>query len=180
MFGLEFLIRAALIEMAYEVIFGRRDPIRNAERVGRKVFGAEKTVTRLKVGCVVYCNLAGIAEHTGVYVGRGKIAHLDGSGRIELVTKAQFLARLDGRNPADTVFVSCNNQGKVVGHKDWATRALSIVGEQREYSLLRDNCHQFVAECVTGFLQYGLGTWQFNRLNDYLGEYYSCEWAEWV
>ncbi|MNP65712.1 hypothetical protein D3C76_1613310 [compost metagenome] len=53
-----------------------------------------------EIGSVVYCDLAlGYMDHSGIYVGNGRIAHLAGTGRIELVSPKKFI---DGRQSAFT------------------------------------------------------------------------------
>jgi hypothetical protein len=107
-------------------------------------------VTRPAIGSVVYCDLAsGNAEHSGIYIGNNLIAHLNGSGVIEIVSPDQFLARLGGFNTATSIYVSCNN-GSPVGSKEIAKRAKTMVGKVRDYNLILDNCHQFTAGCVSG------------------------------
>lgn len=105
--------------------------------------------TRPVMGSVVFCDLALIAEHSGIYVGKGKIAHLDGSGNIEIVTARQFLKRLGGLNPALSIYVSCDDDG-AVGSRSVGKRAKAMLGGERPYNLILDNCHQFTSGCITG------------------------------
>ncbi len=100
-------------------------------------------------GCIVFCKLAGGVEHSGIYVGNGKITHLDGSGAIESVSVSDFLRRLGGANPAFTIYVSCAN-GSAVGSDSIARRAANMLGRSRKYNLVLDNCHQFTSGCLTG------------------------------
>ena len=102
-----------------------------------------------RVGSVVYCDLAVFAEHSGIYEGKGRIAHLDGSGRIEIVTARQFLKRLGGLNPADSIYVSCDDEGAIKASKV-AKRAREMEGGERPYNVILDNCHQFTSGCLTG------------------------------
>lgn len=94
-------------------------------------------------------DLAMIAEHSGVYLGGGKIAHLDGSDRVEIVMTKTFLKRLGGWNPAMSIYVSSDEDG-AVGSEAIALRARAAVGRSRDYNLLLDNCHQFVSGCISG------------------------------
>ncbi len=100
-------------------------------------------------GSVVYCDLVGCAEHSGIYVGNNKIVHLDGSGKIEQVSPNTFLKRLNGFNPAFKIYVSCHDKS-AAGLKEVAARALDMVGSERDYNLILDNCHQFSSGCLTG------------------------------
>lgn len=100
-------------------------------------------------GSVVYCKLGGIAEHSGIYVGDGKIVHLDGDGSIEVVSRRTFIRRLGGVNPALSIYVSCVDTS-AAGTEAVAKRALAMIGRQRKYNVILDNCHQFTSGCLTG------------------------------
>jgi len=95
-------------------------------------------------GSILHCSLYG-AEHTGIYVGRGKIVELLGSGLIRKCSPAQFI---DGTN-AMTIYVACHDE-QPLGSREIAKRAASMVGNVRSYKLVSDNCHQFTCGCITG------------------------------
>ena len=98
-------------------------------------------------GSIVYCDLAfGTAEHSGVYVGNGRIIHRNGNGLIEDVSVNQFLAD----TTAISIYISCNAQGGAVGSESCAQIAEGMLGVQTDYSLLNENCHQFCSYCLDG------------------------------
>ncbi|MFW1364841.1 lecithin retinol acyltransferase family protein [Vibrio parahaemolyticus] len=98
-------------------------------------------------GSIVFCDLAlGYAEHSGVYVGNGRIIHRNGKGLIEAVTIHQFLAD----TTALSIYVSCNAQGRAIGSEFTAQIAEAMLGVQTDYSLLNENCHQFCSYCLSG------------------------------
>lgn len=102
------------------------------------------------IGSLVYCDLVmGRAEHSGIYIGKDKIVHLNGDGIIEVVYPDEFLNRLDGWNTAISIYVSCHD-GDAVGSANVAERAERMVGRKRDYNLLLDNCHQFSFGCLSG------------------------------
>lgn len=113
-----------------------------------------------KIGSIVYCDLVTLVEHTGVYVGEGKIAHLDGDGFIELVSPNQFLRRLGGNNPAITIYVSCQDTN-AVGELLFAIRARALEGRKTNYNVLLNNCHKFTAGCITGEFNHNALTFSF-------------------
>jgi hypothetical protein len=136
------------------------------------------TIAEPAIGSVVYCSLAmGYADHSGIYVGRNEIAHLDGSGLIELVTPAQFMNRLDGFNLAISITVS-STKGSPVGDDEVAQRARRKIGQLVDYNLLRYNCHTFSSSCVSG--RSGAGPVTLTGLKrisaSHLG---SSEWRVW-
>ena len=132
--------------------------LNGTEHVRRKCSEwVEKTVDAMfihsqvpKIGSVVYCNLVGAFEHTGIYVGHGEIVHLNGNGMIEKVNYKQFVGRLEGFNPAFSIFCATDSYGKVISDKSIAERALEMVGSKKSYNLIYDNCHCFTAYCLNG------------------------------
>ncbi|WP_228256338.1 lecithin retinol acyltransferase family protein [Acinetobacter wuhouensis] len=112
-----------------------------------------KDLVKPKVGSIVHCGLLmNQIEHSGIYIGHNKIVHLDGSGRIEIVSPKKFLDRLDGMNLATNIYVSCRN-GKAVASKAAAERAKLKIGKIVNYSVYSNNCHMFVSGCLTGHFE---------------------------
>ena len=103
-----------------------------------------------EMGSIVYCNLALAFEHTGIYVGRNKIVHLNGNGKIEEVGFNRFVNRLDGANPAISIYCAVDSNNEPISNRLVAERALSLLGTRRDYNLLLDNCHKFTYYCMTG------------------------------
>lgn len=103
-----------------------------------------------KVGSVLYCNLALAFEHTGIYVGGGKVVHLNGDGVVEKVSLKKFMNRLDGINPSCSIFCATDSDGKSISDIEVAERALEMVGHHQSYNLFLENCHCFTHYCLTG------------------------------
>ncbi len=104
------------------------------------------TVAEPAPGSVVYCDLVtGYAEHSGIYVGQDRIAHLNRHGVIETVNPAQFL----DDTTAMSIYVSCQD-AQPVGSQTACHRALAHLGRRCDYHLLFNNCHQFSVGCLTG------------------------------
>ena len=101
------------------------------------------------MGSVVYCNLGYAFEHSGIYIGNKKIVHLNGDGIVEIVSRNDFRARLNGLNPALDIYVSCR-KGNSVGSDVFVKRALSMVEKEIEYHILIYNCHNFTVNCMDG------------------------------
>ncbi|EJI84595.1 hypothetical protein AEST_25280 [Alishewanella aestuarii B11] len=97
-------------------------------------------------GSVLYCDLTfGFSEHSGIYLGNGRIAHLNGKGLIESVDQEEFL---DGTTGV-SILVSSRDT-KAVGSQQVADRARAMLGKRRSYNLILNNCHQFTAGCLSG------------------------------
>ena len=51
-------------------------------------------------------------------MGRHKIVHLNGNGRIEKVSAESFCERFHGKNPAFTIFCPTDVHGRALGDKN--------------------------------------------------------------
>lgn len=129
-------------------------------------------------GTPVYCNLALVVEHTGIYIGDDEIVHLNGDGEIEIVSPQEFVARLDGDNPGKSIYYAAKFDGTPLGGKRIADRARAKVGSRRNYNLVFDNCHRFTCGCLTGNFE--------NPCNNFpdvektiRGKFGSLTWVEW-
>jgi len=102
------------------------------------------------LGSVLYFDMAfGFADHSGVYVGDGKVVELSRNCWIQKVSLSEFMDTPALVNTAISIYVS-SHDGRGIGSATIARRALDMVGSRRNYNLLFDNCHQFCSGCVTG------------------------------
>lgn len=128
-------------------------------------------------GSIVCCDLAVAVEHSGVYIGDGKIIHRDGDGYLDCVDRDAFLGRLNGLNPSVTVFVACKG-GEPVGSEEIVERAVHAMSDQkhaRGYNLLTKNCHQFCQYCLTGRVDNGVTDFTFSNLESVLHHVFSVD-----
>ena len=81
------------------------------------------TVDEPARGGIVWCELAGgYVTHSGIYTGNNRIVHLSGDGEVLCSDRKGFMARLNGLNPAMSVYTDC--QGRLpVGNIAAAGRA---------------------------------------------------------
>ena len=99
-------------------------------------------------GSVLYCDLWVAVEHSGIYVGDGKISNIvvDGvaTASVERCGPQSFTSKstLGGK-----IYVSCNRDG-AVGHPWVGHGADAHVGERSLYGLVIKNCHSFSTKCV--------------------------------
>lgn len=111
---------------------------------------ASPPLATLSPGTPVFCHFTfGVAEHSGICLG-DKIAHLDGSGAVACSTPAEFLARLDGANLANTIYYAATASAQPLGAPEVAVRAILRLGSHPGYHLLAANCHGFCADCLSG------------------------------
>ena len=97
-------------------------------------------------GSVVYCDLGlGFIEHSGIYIGDGRIVALERDGRIVSRTPEGFMKD----TPAFCIYVSCSGD-HAVGSSEAAERAREKIGSRRNYNVAPDNCHHFSYGCLSG------------------------------
>jgi len=103
-------------------------------------------------GSVVYCDLgAGFIEHSGIYIGNGRIVALERDGRIIARTPEGFMKG----TPAFGIYVSCSGD-HAVGSRKAAERAREKIGSRRNYNFATDNCHHFSYGCLSGDFESGV------------------------
>jgi len=106
------------------------------------------------IGSVLYVDFiaaASLMQHSGIYIGDGKIVHLNGNGVVEEVSPSDFISGFGGLKCGSSIYVSCNGTTPV-GCKSAANTAKAEVGNSYEYSIIKFNCHQFVSNCISGFV----------------------------
>ncbi|WP_139047610.1 lecithin retinol acyltransferase family protein [Pseudomonas lundensis] len=104
---------------------------------------------KLVPGCIVACDLAGgLIEHTGIYVGRNRVIERNGDGSIKSVSIDDFM-NSSGLRTGVNLYVACAHD-KIISSPAISRRARAIVGLNRNYDLINENCHRFTAYCATG------------------------------
>lgn len=125
-----------------------------------------KQQVKPEFGAIVCCGIAGILEHTGIWIGEDTIIELDGNGLIKPVSSSRFIGERSGKH----IFIACDSTATPLASADAAARAIALIYQYRDYHLLQNNCHQFVWQCfVDGDQQ--LTT--FNALNKRLASYFN-------
>ncbi|MBQ3398584.1 MAG: hypothetical protein IJG51_06830 [Synergistaceae bacterium] len=134
-------------------------------------------------GSIVCCMLAGVLDHSGVYVGNGRIIHRinEEGGYLAETSPREFLERLDGRNLAVTIFVACKGKNPT-GSREIADRAREALNDPQHegYNLITKNCHQFCHYCLTGKIDNGIDDFTFTALEDEMMRIQDMDtWRRW-
>jgi len=99
-------------------------------------------------GSVLYCDLWGGAEHSGIYVGNDKISNIEVDGIAQSTVRLSSPRDFTSKSwMGQQIYVSCDASG-AVGDPDVASGASSHLGEQAFYGLIFKNCHAFSTRCV--------------------------------
>lgn len=101
-------------------------------------------------GMIVCCGIYHSLIHTGIWTNDG-IVELSGEGLVRLVSPQRFIAQRSG----DCIYGLATSTAMPLSDPLLAERALKQVFTYRDYHLIRNNCHRFVAECL-----------QLNQLED--------------
>jgi hypothetical protein len=115
-------------------------------------------------GCIVSCGIYGVFDHTGIWVD-GNIIELRGNGLIRGISPERFLQQRSG----DDIYVACDVNGRVLTTIDSDQRAVNQLYQYSEYDLLKNNCHKFVWQCVSGLNE---PLTRFTELNHKLAEHF--------
>ncbi len=112
-----------------------------------------------RAGTPLLVSLGEVAEHSGIFLGRSRVAELNGNGRLLDVSLSEFL---NGQPDEKTnfrcgtqIFAACDAETGMpltspkVAHtaRDFITNVKRV-----KYNLFCNNCHLFTASCVQGVL----------------------------
>ena len=151
----------------------------------RRRNGDDRLIDAPRAGVPLLVSLAGMAEHSGIFLGRSRVAELNGNGRLMDVSLNEFI----NGQPDDTsnmrwgtrIFAACDDStGRPLESLKVAHVARDFVTKVRQvkYSLFNNNCHLFSASCVRGELSDGRswadwlmdGTFSIDRLDAVISE----------
>lgn len=111
-----------------------------------QIFNKEQ---KLVPGCIVACDLVGgFIDHTGIYIGRNRVIERNGDGSIKSVSIDAFM-NSSGLRTGVNLYVACAHD-KIISSPAISRRARAIVGLNRNYDLINENCHRLTAYCATG------------------------------
>lgn len=103
-------------------------------------------VVKPEIGAIVCCTIAGVLDHTGIWIGDNTIVELHGDGLIKAVSSERFLDNRSGSK----IFIACDSAARPIIDELAAQRAISMIYQYREYDLITNNCNRFVWHCVSG------------------------------
>ena len=133
-------------------------------------------------GAILRCDLlCGRADHTGIYLGNGRIAELNGDGYICEGTTDEFRSGSLARTGM-FIYVACDGSSEQpLCSEAAAARAEAMLGTWTDYNILLNNCHEFTSGCVTGeFANSDTAFWMLElTIADHLNGSDSVCWRSW-
>ena len=148
--------------------------------------GDRRLIDAPRAGVPLLVSLAGIAEHSGIFLGRSRVAELNGNGRLMEVSLSEFV---NGQPGADgnmrwgtRIFAACDDvTGQPLESLRVAHAARELIDKIRrvKYNVFSNNCHMFSASCIRGNFAEGKsldewlreGTFSIDRLESVIGEF---------
>ena len=112
-------------------------------------------------GTPLLVDLFGVVEHSGIYLGNGRVAELFGDNLLREVTLKEFLEGEKGAwvRTGRRIFAACSrSSGKILASPYAAENARAFIRRIRtvRYNLFRNNCHLFSISCISGSFQNGI------------------------
>ncbi|GBL03019.1 hypothetical protein [Glaciecola sp. KUL10] len=117
-------------------------------------------------GAIVCCGIFGVLDHTGIWVD-GKIIELNGNGLVRAISSERFLENRSG----EEIYIACDDAFNVMASKSTVERCIANLYSYKEYDVISNNCHRFVAESVTGN---ACDITSFSDLNRYLSLFFNA------
>ena len=112
-------------------------------------------------GTPLIVDLFGVVEHSGIYLGNGRVAELFGDNLLREVTLKEFVEGEKGEwvRTGKRIYAACGKaSGKLVASEYAAENARAYIRRYRtvKYNLFRNNCHLFSISCLSGKFQNGI------------------------
>lgn len=104
-------------------------------------------------GTLVICALAkSVTHHSGIWLGDGTIAELDGNGNYRAISLEHFIHGDEGEHwrTGSFAYAACDSNGNALGSEKVAACARAFLGKKTNYTLDANNCHRFSAACHNG------------------------------
>ena len=127
---------------------------------------AERAVERRKLsmppspGTPLLCSLGHFVEHSGIYLGKGRVAEVaetSGVGLLREVSPTVFLNGADSVKSkvrtGKAIFAACDAEtGDLLHDETIANNAQRFIREKHtlNYNIITNNCHLFTASCIIG------------------------------
>ena len=77
-------------------VFVARNLSPSVASLAQRLAGCGRTTDTLPSGSPLPVSLAGVAEHSGIYIGDGMVAERSGEGKLRVVTLSEFLNGCEG------------------------------------------------------------------------------------
>lgn len=103
------------------------------------------------VGSILKVDLKLNADHSGIYLGYGNVAELDGSGKIMVRHLDDFLKGDRSWRCGQKIYAAYDSKNrKFLAEDQIALRAIESLCQIRDYNVTNENCHKFSTGCITG------------------------------
>jgi len=137
----------------------------------RRKLDGNRLIDAPPAGTPLLVSLArGGAEHSGVFLGRNRVAELRGDGDLCNVSLSDFINGFDGDSvnmrSGTRIFAACDDEtGRPLASRTAVEAARHFIENVRKvsYNLFCNNCHMFTASCVQGCLNHEQSFWDWMK-----------------
>lgn len=130
----------------------------------RKLPGDCKQAITPVNGSIVTCGIYEVLDHTGIWID-GNIYELNGNGLVRCISPARFLKNRSG----DKIYLACDAKGQALKEVSSISRIKAQLFSLYDYHVVRQNCHKFVAEMISG---HHCDITSFSEFNAFLSQHF--------
>ena len=131
----------------------------------------------LPIGSILRVSLKFNTDHSGIYLGYGNVAELDGSGKIMVRSFDDFIKGDRTMRNGKNISVATDCSGNVLAKPEIVRRAIKSLCQIRDYDVVTENCHRFTAGCITGNFKKDITF--FSDLEEVIRKYFSASSIFW-
>lgn len=114
-------------------------------------------------GSIVCCEVFGVLDHTGVWIDEDTIIEFSNTGLTKSVSAGRFLKERSG----NSIYVANDKHGNSIIIDGIVEQAISRIYTYKDYDLKRNNCHNFIASCISANDK---GVTLFSELNSLIAQ----------
>jgi hypothetical protein len=127
--------------------------------------GERNVMVKPENGAVVCCGVYELFEHSGIWADNA-IIERNGNGLVRGVSPYRFIQQRSGK----TIYIACDKYNRPLKDEVAMLRAASQLFQLHRYSVIKNNCNRFVAECLSGC---DTPITRFSELNSLLFQHFS-------
>ena len=164
-------IGAGALATAGAIVVAKSGMVQSAVARWRRKLDENRQIDAPPAGTPLLVSLArGGAEHSGVFLGRSRVAELRGDGDLCDVSLSDFVNGVDGdgvnMRSGTRIFAACDDEtGLPLASKKIVEAAQHFIENVKKvsYNIFCNNCHMFTASCVQGWLNHEQSFWDWMK-----------------
>ena len=164
-------IGVGALATAGAVVVAKSGVVQSAVARWRRKLDEKRQIDAPPAGTPLLVSLArGGTEHSGIFLGRNRVAELRGDGDLCNISLSEFVNGSDGdrvnMRSGTRIFAACDDEtGLPLASKKIVETARHFIENVRKvsYNIFCNNCHMFTASCVQGWLNHEQSFWDWMK-----------------